>query len=122
MQANQPTVPGVEPVSLRMTLDIQTQAPIKGHHPSVGKASVPWPHITNLHKSSVSLQLVNTSLHLWGPLRAEPVDGSLGLPAPCLTHHLGLLFLPWTLFIYLFAEPLTPLKGAFVQADNHQHK
>lgn len=62
------------------------------------------------------------SPHLWGPLRTGPVDGSLGPPAPCLAHHLVLLFLPWTLFIYLFAEPLTSLKGAFVQVDNHQHK
>lgn len=80
----------------------------------MGEGPVPWTHIPNLHNSGLSLQPVKTSLHLRGPLRAGPVDGSLGLPAPCPAHRLSLLFLPWTLFIYLFAEPLTPLKGAFV--------
>lgn len=36
-------------------------------------------------------------------------------PSPAPSHH---LFLSETSFIYLFAEPLTSLKGAFVHTDN----
>lgn len=58
------------------------------------------------------------SAQLRHPLRAGPPTGGAGHP-PSPSHTPSSAR---TSFIYLFAEPLTCLKGAFVRADNQWYK